>query len=306
MKSNVQKPSVTVGIPAYNEEANILHILAGITKQVEKSYHLKDIIVSSDGSTDRTAALVKGCSDSRIRLLTSKNRMGLAENQNTIFGQSNTDIVVLVNADTILKDRYFVEMLITPIINKTAEITSCPLIAIPPTTKFEKILYVSMLYKNSIFEEYNNGTNLYTCHGPARAFSKKVYSVMRFPESIGEDAFSYLYCQQNGYAYKYVKNTEIFYKLPDNFADHENQSLRLFQSKNKFMNVFSEAQIKESYALPVGLSIKWFTIYLSKYPLEMVAYLFVFALLAIKSRLIKSTTSNWDMSASSKVLIRKH
>ena len=77
-----EKVSVTIGIPAYNEEANIGHLLKSLIKQKEEDFKIDKIIVSSDGSTDRTIEIVKSFKDSRIKLLDNKKRRGQASRQN--------------------------------------------------------------------------------------------------------------------------------------------------------------------------------------------------------------------------------
>ena len=51
---NNQKPTIEIGIPALNEEANIGYLIESLLKQDKSGYELKRILVSSDGSTDRT------------------------------------------------------------------------------------------------------------------------------------------------------------------------------------------------------------------------------------------------------------
>ena len=53
------KPTVTIGIPSYNEAQNIGQLLESLLKQVSNSYILEKIIVCSDGSTDDTEQVVK-------------------------------------------------------------------------------------------------------------------------------------------------------------------------------------------------------------------------------------------------------
>ena len=80
-----KKPTVTIGIPAYNEEANIGVLLRAIVKQRETDFVLKKIIVVSDKSTDNTANEVKKIKDSRIKLIENRVRRGKVYNQNKIF-----------------------------------------------------------------------------------------------------------------------------------------------------------------------------------------------------------------------------
>ena len=68
-----KKLSVSVGIPALNEELNIKQLLTAILRQEEDSFVLREIIVVSDGSTDETVALAKSIKDKRIRVINAGN-----------------------------------------------------------------------------------------------------------------------------------------------------------------------------------------------------------------------------------------
>lgn len=302
MNNNSKKTSVTVGIPAFNEEANIQNIIGCILEQVQDTFNLETIIISSDGSTDQTVKLVKELNNPLITLLDHTIRQGLADNQNSILEKSESEILVLIQADTVIKDPHFIEKIIKPIVENKADLTSCLLTALPPQSYFEKCLYVSMLCKNDIFDKYKDGDNIYTCHGPARAFSKKFYKVIRFPQSVGEDAFTYLFCKYKGFCYQYVKNTEIFYKLPNNFKDHEKQSIRLFHSQTLFTSQFDAKNIHDEYTLPRLASIIIIAAYFFRYPREMFVYIICLSYLRIKSLFSRNVTETWDISTSSKNL----
>ncbi len=97
--------SVSVGVCAYNEEKNILSSLRSLKGQREDGFSLKDIIVVSSGSTDRTDALVMEASrsDERIRLLRQERREGKNSAVNLFLSRAKGDVCVLVNADNTLE-----------------------------------------------------------------------------------------------------------------------------------------------------------------------------------------------------------
>jgi hypothetical protein len=67
---------------------------------------------------------------------------------------------------------------------------------------------------------------------------------MRFPFSAGEDMFSYVFCLENGFKYFYAKDCEVFIKLPDNWRDHLNQSLRFSAAPDMCSSVFNRSAVK--------------------------------------------------------------
>jgi len=100
----ILRPEVTIGIPAFNEEKNIQHVLEKILQQsLPFSF---EVIVVSDGSTDSTAQIVQEVSkiDPSVRLICHRNRMGRTEALNTIFRELQGESLVIVSADTVLHD----------------------------------------------------------------------------------------------------------------------------------------------------------------------------------------------------------
>ena len=166
------KSTVSIGIPAFNEEANIGFLLKDLLKQNQKNFVFHQIIISSDGSTDKTIETAKKASASFIQkegqeviLIDNKERKGRAVRQNQIMERSASDILVLLDADILIKDKNFIEKIIKPVLNKKADLTSVSVQELPPENFLERILKISMEFKKFIFENYKNGNNLYTCHG---------------------------------------------------------------------------------------------------------------------------------------------
>lgn len=293
--------TITVGIPAFNEQENIRFILKDLLAQKIIGFKLNKIIINSDGSTDNTVSEAKKVKSQKILVINNKQRTGRVNRQNEIFKLSASDAVVLIDADTQIKDKYFLKKITTPIFDNSADLTSVRVEELPQNSFLAKTLDTSMKLKKQIFESINNGNNLYTCHGRARAFSKSIYKTIKFKDSINEDAFSYLYAISKGFNYIFVKDTQIFYQLPLNMKDHQSQSVRYLQSKALLQKQFGKDFVDSAYKLPLLNvlinSLKFFL----KNPLSMLSYLAIFALSVIKSKFIKSKNA-WVISQTSKKL----
>jgi len=91
-------PSVSVLIPAHNEESVIVQTVKSVLAS-----DLKDlrVIVVNDGSADRTGELLDGNfgQDPRVRILHQVNR-GKAAALSRALGEAQTEIVVTIDADT--------------------------------------------------------------------------------------------------------------------------------------------------------------------------------------------------------------
>lgn len=301
----IKKPTVTIGIPAYNEEANIGSLLKQLMHQKEKNFHLKRIIVSSDGSTDNTAAAVKSIKNKKIILFDNNKRKGLARGLNQITEKTNSDILVFLDADIVVKDKYLISKLIKPIITEKMDLASCRIEEEQPENFIEKALFISMQLKSNLFESFKGGNNLFTCHGPVRALSRKMYKKILFPEGKGNDMYSYLFAVANGFSYKYVKDASIFYRLPGNLRDHKNQSFRFHNSIKAQRNYFSDTVIKSETRIPLTSyllgALKSVALFI-RYPVHIFFYIFVNEYLKFAS--VKHSYGNdlWKTVTSSKTL----
>jgi len=109
-----KKPySVSIGVMAYNEEKIIGKCLTALCKQKIQSGIIKEIIVVSSGSTDRTDELVLKMAekDARLRLITQPKRKGKASAINEFLSVAKGDIVIVESADTITEENTVEKML---------------------------------------------------------------------------------------------------------------------------------------------------------------------------------------------------
>src|SRR5205085_420129 len=110
------KTTVTIGIPAFNEEANIRRLLKTLFEQHETNFIIEKILVASDNSSDKTNEIVRSFSDERMVLLKNKKRRGQIFSQNKIFAKSSSDIVILLEADTYPQSLRYIHEMVQPII----------------------------------------------------------------------------------------------------------------------------------------------------------------------------------------------
>ncbi|MDQ6749266.1 MAG: bifunctional polysaccharide deacetylase/glycosyltransferase family 2 protein [Actinomycetota bacterium] len=93
------RPSVTVIVPAYNEEVGIERAVRSLAGS---DYEPLDVVVVDDGSQDATAAIVEGLGLSQVRLVRQDN-LGKAAALNTGVRLSEAEIVVMVDGDTVFE-----------------------------------------------------------------------------------------------------------------------------------------------------------------------------------------------------------
>jgi glycosyltransferase involved in cell wall biosynthesis len=88
-------PKISVVIPLYNKELHITRAINSVLCQTCQDF---EIIVINDGSTDKSADIVRSFEDSRIRLINQKNRgVSFTRNQGVKCAQSN--FIAFLDAD---------------------------------------------------------------------------------------------------------------------------------------------------------------------------------------------------------------
>lgn len=294
--------SVTIAIPAYNEASNISNILRDLLSQKVKDFTIKKILVVSDGSSDRTTEKVKQFKSSKIELIDDKQRRGLAFRQNQIFSLAKTDAVLLVQADTRVNDKNFVQKLISPILEKKADLTAAKLEELKSYSSIAQTLDWSMKLKKNIYQHVNQGQNVYTCYGPARAFSKRLYSKLKFKHSVGEDAYSYFFCKKKNMIFLAIEEAKVYYKLPDKLADHLNQSLRFNSSRDLLEKEFGKEIVMKEYALPFNIILVQTFKSIIEAPQLFINYLLITVFIKMVSILKKETNDIWKIAHTSKLV----
>ena len=93
--------SVSIVLPAYNEEANVAAAIAEATATAERLFVEHEIIVVDDGSSDATKLVAQGIAerDPRVRVVSHGGNRGYGEALRTGFLSSGMDFVFFTDAD---------------------------------------------------------------------------------------------------------------------------------------------------------------------------------------------------------------
>ncbi len=103
-------PSITVIIPAYNEESTIAEAITSLASSDYPKSKLQ-IIVANDGSTDNTATIAKECIKNlpqnapRVRLVNQKNTGKAGAINNVLRKYVDSNLVMCLDADSTLDKR---------------------------------------------------------------------------------------------------------------------------------------------------------------------------------------------------------
>jgi len=96
-------PTVTVGMPTFNEERHVAACLDAVAAQSYPA--ITEILVADGGSTDRTREIVSSYPDERVRLLENPRRIRPA-GLNVAIAAAGGEVFVRVDARTLLGGDY--------------------------------------------------------------------------------------------------------------------------------------------------------------------------------------------------------
>ena len=234
--------SVTIGIPSYNEERNIINLLRSLEVQYSNDYFISEIIISDD-STDSTPELVKRFakknSQLNINLIHHSERRGAAAGWNEIFTRSNGDIIVLYDADIVIDK------------NTTAQLVSClegraGLCASNP----KPIQYKGIAGRASSFIAYwlrsvrNRGLSQYTVMGRALSVTSEVAKKIIIPTDIIAIDL-YLQCKilELGLDIFYNDDAWIYFRPANKLFDFASQVIRGSLGHKQVYSYYSKFKI---------------------------------------------------------------
>lgn len=298
----MKKATVTVGIPAYNEEQNIQNLLRSIIAQKEIQFTIKEIIIVSDGSTDRTIELVKEIKDKRIRLIKNKKRLGQSYSQNLIFSKASSDAVVLFEADTCPADNHYLNYLLAPLCNDSSiEFIQGNPKSVKPRTFIGSILFT----QGNIYDKFSIDKDIITeavCSGGGgRAFARTLYTKLRWPPAAPEDLYAYLWCKQNGIKTFFEKNAICLYQTTQSYVDYIKKQQKIKSGYATIKHHFSFLPANSFSSVKLSLKIKIFMYFVVKNPL----LCFCYCILQVRS-VFESVNNNftdyWPIATSTKKL----
>lgn len=271
-----RKFTISVGIPAYNEEANIVTLLESLRNDTSKNVKLIEIIIISDGSTDTTVHRARLLPDSRIKVYHRKRRLGIVYTENEILSHVHGDILIMLDADVVPINTDFFDKISEPIRQfKKVGCVGAATVPLRPIGVFERIIANSHYMKQYLCRKIRGGNNVYLCHGRARAFSKSFYSKLMWINDCPEDSYSFFACKKMGYKFIYTKNAGVYFRSPQSLRDHIKQSTRFVAGIKKVKEIFGDKLVENEYKIPRLLFLHTLFKYLMRNPFSTPIYFLI-------------------------------
>jgi glycosyltransferase involved in cell wall biosynthesis len=291
-------PTVSIGIPAYNEGKNIQSLLQSLIKQKELDIRIKEILVVSDGSSDDTEKKVKELKDRRIRFVDDGKRLGKSARMDYIFKSFRGDVLILIDADVVIKDSALITKTVKNAhLSKTglAGINASPL---APQTSFERVIEAGVMVMKEVAKQWHNGNNYLAFKGCFLALDGKFARSISMPSSIvNNDAYLYFAAVQAGYSPAYLDKSKVYYRSPMTLADHMKQSSRYQSSENELRKHFT-LDWDHHYKIPATVMLKSMMSSLLARPIGVLSYMGIF----FYSKMNKQSNirSTWSIAKSTK------
>lgn len=292
--------TLSIGIPAYNEEANIKRLLLAILAQKEKGFVLKEILVVSDGSSDRTVEKAKEIKDKRIKIVDDKKRLGKSERMNHIFSMFKGEVLFLIDADVTFNDPLMFSNIFHSVVFSKAGVVSLNVTPLAGENFFERAINYSVAIQTELRRIWNNGENYLAFKGAFLALDGKFARRVSLPKNlINNDAYLYFKAFKRGYHPVYLPDIVVYYKSPSTFADHLKQSSR-FQSSEKELSQYVNINPQE-YVMPKMLLITLIIKYFFQNPLLFLGYIVIAVVTKVKRQ--RHLASRWSIASSTKAAV---
>jgi poly-beta-1,6-N-acetyl-D-glucosamine synthase len=220
---------VSLGIMAYNEEANIGRLLNAVVNQKFHRDELSEIIIVASGCTDRTAEIVEVFAgrDSRIKLLVQARREGKASAINLFLDHAGGDIFILESGDTVPDPETF-QRLIEPFDDHHVGMTGAH--PIPVNSKDTFVGFVV----NLMWNLHDKIALMTPKLGELVAFRSIVRAIPN--DTAVDEASVEAIVRDAGYTLRYVPNAIVHNKGPENIRDFIKQRRRIAAGHKHLMH----------------------------------------------------------------------
>lgn len=300
----MKKFTLTVGIPAYNEQNNIRNLLTSLFNQKQSSFNLKEIIVYLDASTDNTEQIVKELCDKSpiIKLIKGTTQKGKYYRLNQILNITKTDGIVVLDADIVLVGDKFLEDLSTVLIqDPKALLIAAHQKLYRPKNFIGKMIYANFLHWDYIrwsIPGFRGATNYY---GSATAYRGFFARSIKIPAAIKDPHF-YIYLSADKLGgFRYCKSAEIRQWSISTFKDLKKFCKRTLGKPDAALTkIFGQEHIDSAKYVSLKSKFLGTLLCLMQEPFFMPLSILILIYIHYESTRKIDSTSRWEIVSSTK------
>lgn len=271
MKPETTFPSVTVGIPSYNEEQNLASLVESVLTQ-RGSFRLVRVIISCDGCTDRTEQIARKLAAEHplIKVLARKRNQGKISTLNALFRNNRSDVLITCDADLKLADAHVIDRMLVPFRNSEAvNLVAANITPTSAETFVGRVNNAGHRLWDAVRTPVNGGNHIHNISGGATAIRGSWARLISIPFDVSSDA-GYLYIMAtrsdpNGFAF--AKDASVLFRAADTLRDCRLMGTRaIYQDKNGLSYKFG-GWVYSLYEIPFRYKARALVATLSKDPI---------------------------------------
>lgn len=302
------KVTLSVGIPAYNESANIDKLIRSIFTQTSSNYILDKVYVISDGSTDDTVGKVKVLSKDYPNICVYSNgiRKGKAARLNEIYKINKSKLLLTLDGDIALGTENTIDLLVERMLTheKLNVVAGNPIPQKQETFK-GKVIYQNHIMWNNIRYSIGKNNHISNLYGSITLLRDEFAKKTIYPTNITADE-EYLYLKSYKYGgFDYVKEATAFYKTSTSFSEFTKQGRRYKNERFLLIPIFGTKSLS-LHNVPLKAKVKGIALsFLSSPILTMSALMYNFYMKITPFWDDLTHSGIWDIASSTKFGINK-
>jgi len=226
MLKSKNRPTISILIPAYNEEKSIGKCIDSCLNQTRK---VDEIVVVNDGSTDKTLEILESYGD-KVRVVDlEKNTGNKSKAQEIGLKYINTDIFISTDADTRL-DENFVNYIMEEL-NDEKTVGVCGFIESEKDNFYTRVREINYILSQFIYKKAQNEIGaIIVLAGCSSAFKTKIFkeNVKFDHDNITEDLDFTYKLKLAGKKIRYDERAIVYTQDPNNFKSYFRQLYRWY------------------------------------------------------------------------------
>jgi phosphatidyl-myo-inositol alpha-mannosyltransferase len=305
------KPTLTIALPAYNEERTIDGVLNALLAQHRNTFVLDRIVVYSDGSTDDTVRLVKKVRAyaPEIHLINSRTRRGKIYRMNQMFRDCTSDLLMILDADVGFSGDDFLNTFVAATVSdQTSVMFAAHQIPLRPDGRKARIYYASFLLWDYIRFSVPKKDHVQNFYGAATIFRKRFLPSAHVPDEMHEKrTFLYLMAKRMG-GFTYVDEAAILYWPPHTTADFSTLRNRAFGSDHAALEKIFGHDAENAEIIPWKYKLIGIAKFFCAHPFYALPALYLNMRVSRDTKAVQSTTQSsriWEIVSSTKKPMQK-
>lgn len=216
---NTYEPTISVIIPAYNEEGVIIKTVNSVL-DADYPKNKMEVLVVNDGSKDKTVDEVNSIKDKRVKLIDKVKNSGKADSLNKGIDKAKGEVIITLDSDSyITKDS--IRRLVSYFDKDVAAVTSAVKVREDKDLNFyeklQRVEYLFTIFNRRLFSMING---VYVTPGPLSAFKKQIFDELGGFDrnNIMEDQEMALRIQSANYRIESCMDAVVYTDVPKDFS----------------------------------------------------------------------------------------